>query len=73
LYFNEPTGINLPGEQIGTLRNVKNWSTRSKMAISIGQEISVNALQIVKAATTFVNDGIMLEPILVKKYKRSKR
>lgn len=67
--FGESTGINLPGEQTGILRDLKNWSLRSKMAISIGQEISVNALQIVKAATTFINDGIMLKPILVKSIK----
>ncbi len=70
--FGEPTGINLPGEQIGMLRDLKNWSSRSKMAISIGQEISVNALQVAKAATTFINDGVMLEPILVKSIKDQK-
>ncbi|HOJ63777.1 MAG TPA: penicillin-binding protein 2 [Spirochaetota bacterium] len=67
--FGEYTGINLLGEQRGLLRDLNNWSSRSKMAISIGQEISVNALQIVKAATTFINDGIMLEPLLVKSIK----
>jgi len=64
--FGESTGVSLTGEQIGLLRDVKNWSKRSMLAIPIGQEISVNALQIVKASTVFVNDGIMVEPIIIK-------
>ena len=64
--FGESTGIPLPGEQMGLLRDLKFWSKRSMLAIPIGQEISVNALQIVKASTVFVNDGIMVEPMIVK-------
>lgn len=65
--FGARTSINLPGEQPGILRPIENWSSRSMFAIPIGQEISVNSLQIVRAATTFVNDGIMIEPYIVKK------
>ncbi|HPO49043.1 MAG TPA: penicillin-binding protein 2 [Spirochaetota bacterium] len=63
--FGEATGLGLPGEQTGLLRDVQNWSNRSMLAIPIGQEISVNALQMVKAATVFINDGIMVEPRIV--------
>jgi len=64
--FGEPTGIVLSGEQSGLLRRLEDWTPDvSARFISIGQEISVSALQIVRAATSFVNDGILLEPLIV--------
>ena len=65
--FGTRTSIALPGEQPGILRPIEKWSTRSMFAVPIGQEISVNSLQMVQAATTFINDGIMIEPYIVKK------
>lgn len=66
--FGDPTLITLPGEQSGLLRRLEDWTPEiSSKFISIGQEISVSALQIVKAATTFVNDGVILEPLIVDK------
>jgi cell division protein FtsI (penicillin-binding protein 3) len=64
--FGGRTSVLLPGEQPGILRNSDSWSIRSKLAIPIGQEVSVNALQIMQATTTFLNDGIMVEPLIVK-------
>jgi len=56
----------LPGEQKGKLRDVGNWSKRSMLVIPIGQEISVNAMQMIQASTVFVNDGILLKLNLVR-------
>lgn len=67
LGFGHKTGIELNGEQSGTLRNISDWSNRSMLAIPIGQEISVNALQVVQAGTSLINDGVMLKPFLVKR------
>jgi cell division protein FtsI (penicillin-binding protein 3) len=64
--FGEYTSMMLPGEQPGLLRDISNWTARSMLAIPIGQEVSVNSIQIVQAATTFFNDGIMIEPLIVK-------
>jgi cell division protein FtsI (penicillin-binding protein 3) len=65
--FGEPTGIPLNGEETGMLREPRSWSARSKPTIAIGQEISVTAMQIMKAATALANEGIILEPHIVKK------
>jgi cell division protein FtsI (penicillin-binding protein 3) len=65
--FSMRTSVELPGEQPGFLRDIKEWSPRSMYAIPIGQEISVNALQVARASTTFINDGVMIEPYVVKK------
>ena len=64
--FGLRTTVLLPGEQPGLFRDLKNWNFRSMMSIPLGQEISVNALQIVRASTTFFNDGIMIEPYIVR-------
>jgi cell division protein FtsI (penicillin-binding protein 3) len=65
--FGEATGIPLNGEEAGMLREPRLWSPRSKPTIAIGQEISVTAMQIMKAATALANDGAILEPHIVKK------
>ena len=58
--FGEKTGVELPSETKGILKdqNDRLWSGRSKPTISIGQEVSVSALQIVQAATVIANRGI---------------
>ncbi|MCL2293668.1 MAG: transpeptidase family protein [Spirochaetes bacterium] len=65
--FGEPTGIPLAGETRGILRNHRAWSVRSKPTIAMGQEISVSAMQVVRAATVFANNGVMLQPRIVSK------
>ncbi len=63
LGFGSRTGINLPGETAGLVKTPSDrlWSGRSKPTISIGQEISVSALQMVRAATALTNGGVPLE------------
>src|SRR5262249_12108626 len=43
--FGRPTGLGLPGESRGQLREPRRWSTLSLPTLSLGQEISVTALQ----------------------------
>ncbi len=64
--FGKKTGLDLIGEQTGVFRDIKRWSARSRFAIPIGQELSVNAMQIAKASTIFLNNGNMLQPIIIK-------
>ena len=63
LGFGSRTGVNLPGETAGLVKTPSDrlWSGRSKPTISIGQEISVSALQMVRAATALTNHGTPLE------------
>lgn len=65
--FGKKTGIELPGETKGSVKTTsdKLWSGRSKPTISIGQEISVSAIQMVQAATAFTNDGTPLKLTLI--------
>lgn len=64
--FGEPTGAPFLGESAGALREVADWSGRTKPTIAIGQEISVTALQVVQAATAIANGGTLLRPRLVR-------
>lgn len=63
LGFGSRTGVNLPGETAGLVKTPSDslWSGRSKPTISIGQEISVSALQMVRATTALTNGGVPLE------------
>lgn len=65
--FGVSTSIQVPGEQQGVLRRIDAWSGRSMLSIPIGQEISVNSLQIARAATVFLNKGTMIQPYVVKR------
>ncbi len=65
--FGSPSHLPLPGETAGLLREPEKWSGRTKPTIAIGQEISVSAVQIISAATALTNDGVMLQPHIVKK------
>ena len=65
--FGEPTGVGLAGEQSGLFTPPERWSYRSKPTIAMGQEIGVTAIQMAAAATAFANDGIRLQPNLVKR------
>jgi cell division protein FtsI (penicillin-binding protein 3) len=65
--FGSPTHLPFPGETTGILRKPSDWSGRTKPTIAIGQEVSVSAVQIVAAATAFANDGMVLEPHIVKR------
>ena len=65
--FGKKTGIELPGETKGSVKTTEDklWSARSKPTISIGQEISVSAIQMVQAATAFTNGGTPLKLTLI--------
>ena len=69
LGFGIKTGIELPSETSGSVKDTKNrlWSARSKPTIAIGQEISVSALQMVQAATAIANGGVPVKLSVIKK------
>ena len=63
--FGERTNIQLPGESAGLLRRTDKWSMLSNASISIGQEIGVTPLQLVRAVATVANGGIRVEPRII--------
>ncbi len=64
--FGTPTGVGLPGESRGQLRPPARWSGLSLATMSIGQEISVTALQIVSAFAAVANEGRLMQPQIVR-------
>ncbi len=60
------TGIDLPGEARGYLRNPKGMGLFSQAAISLGQEVGTTAIQLITAACSIYNDGKLMEPKFVK-------
>lgn len=69
--FGIKTGIDLPGEAKGYLKTVPNWSKNTIGAIPIGQEVTVTALQLVAAMSAVANNGIYMQPHVVKHIKDS--
>ena len=64
--FGATTGVGLAGESRGLLREPQRWSLLSLPTMSIGQEISVTALQLVAAFGAIANDGTLMQPRLVR-------
>lgn len=63
--FGEDTGIDMPGEVSGWIRKPDKWSATSIGAISIGQEVAVTPLQILRAYSVIANGGYLVQPYLV--------
>ena len=60
-----PTGVDLPGENPGIFRPLPKWSGLSTASISMGQEVSLNALQLARITAVAANGGYLVEPHLV--------
>ena len=65
--FGARTGIGLPGETAGLLRNTKSWSALSLASMSFGQEVGVTAIQMASAAAVIANGGYWMRPYIVKR------
>ena len=64
--FGEKTGVDLPGEASGLIRNYKDWSALSLPSISFGQEINVTPIQLVTALSAIGNGGMSVKPHIFK-------
>ncbi|MBE0537062.1 MAG: penicillin-binding protein 2 [Phycisphaerae bacterium] len=64
--FGQPTGVDLPGEDAGSLRPTNEWSSYTITRIPYGHEISVTALQIIRAFAILANGGSPVTPHLVR-------
>ncbi|HSE09759.1 MAG TPA: penicillin-binding protein 2 [Nocardioidaceae bacterium] len=60
------TGVGLPKESRGLLPWWESWSQINQDTISFGQGVSVNALQMAAAVNAIANDGVLIQPSLVK-------
>jgi cell division protein FtsI (penicillin-binding protein 3) len=60
--FGERTGIQLPGEEAGTVHPIDKWSGRTRVTMAIGQEVSVTLLQMALVFSAIANGGVLAEP-----------
>lgn len=63
--FGEKSGIDLPGEVSGRIRPPERWSGMSIGAVSIGQEVAVTPLQVLRAYSAIANGGLLVKPHIV--------
>jgi len=63
--FGAKTGIDLPGEIEGLVRDWHRWSGLSIGAISFGQEVGVTSIQILNAINAIANGGYLVRPSIV--------
>ncbi len=64
--FGEKSGLSLPGESAGQLKNPRNWTELSLASISFGHEIAVTPIQMVSALAAIANGGNLMEPRITK-------
>jgi len=65
--FGAKSGIDLPGEAYGYLRNGSQWFGVDLATISFGQGVSATALQLVMAVSAVANGGTLMKPYVVEK------
>lgn len=63
--FGRKTGVDLPGEVSGVLRELKYWSGMSIASVAIGQEVNVTPLQMLAALNCIANGGSCVRPYIV--------
>jgi cell division protein FtsI (penicillin-binding protein 3) len=67
--FGTATGVPYPVEASGTLRDPTRWSSQSANSMAMGYEVAVTPLQLAAAYVALANDGVLLEPALVKEVR----
>lgn len=68
--FGAKTGVELPAETVGIVRRPDRWNGDSLASMSIGYEIGVTALQMATAFATIANDGIKVQPRIIREIRR---
>jgi cell division protein FtsI (penicillin-binding protein 3) len=60
--FGDRSGIELPSETRGLLRNPKKWGSTSILSLAIGQEVGVTPVQLATMVSTIANGGVYMPP-----------
>lgn len=63
--FGALSGVDLPGEVSGVLKNPRQWSKTSIGAVPIGQEVCVTVMQLANMISSIANGGLLYKPYLV--------
>jgi len=65
--FGQKSGIDLPGEVSGSLRDRSQWYGVDLATISFGQGVSTTTVQLAAAFSAVANGGMLMKPYLVEK------
>ncbi len=68
--FGTRTGISMPGESPGMLRNWQKWHPAAIGSIAMGHEIITTTVQLAQAASVVANGGMLVRPRLIRKASR---
>jgi cell division protein FtsI (penicillin-binding protein 3) len=60
--FGDRSGIELPSETRGLLRNPRKWGATSILSLAIGQEVGVTPVQLVTMVSAIANGGVYIPP-----------
>jgi cell division protein FtsI (penicillin-binding protein 3) len=63
--FGRKTGVDIPGEISGLVKDQRLWSGVSIGSIAIGQEIGVTPMQVAAAYCALANGGMLMKPYIV--------
>jgi cell division protein FtsI (penicillin-binding protein 3) len=64
--YGEPTGVGFPGEAGGVVPELPSWTDITRATVAYGQGISMTPLQMAAVYATVANDGIWVQPRLVR-------
>ncbi len=70
--FGKKTGIELPGESPGSLRNYSGWRKVDLSRMSFGYGLTATPIQLVRAVAVFANGGDLVQPHVIKGTKVKK-
>lgn len=65
------TGVPLPGESEGVLREPGRWTPQSSASVLMGYEVSVTPLQLATAYAALANGGELLQPQVIREIRSS--
>lgn len=63
--FGAPTGVGLPGDGVGLLPRLRDWTPSTLPTAAFGQGVGVTALQVASVYATIANGGIRVTPNLI--------
>jgi len=69
LEFGAPTGVELPNEQGGSLRSLRQPGAIYTATASFGQGISVTLIQLARALSAVANGGTLISPTIIKEFR----
>ena len=64
--YGTPTGIGFPGEAGGVVPDLRHWTDITRTTVSYGQGISMTPLQMAAVYATVANEGMWVQPRLVR-------